>query len=76
MIIMAFEDKAICQKIYSLLLFYIDNYPMTMPEQFKCNCYLELFLFKYMGWEIPEKQTLNTEVFDEEKFYAKVAGSE
>ena len=64
MIIMAFENKEICQSIYSLLLFYVDNYPMTIPEQCKCKCYLEEFLVGYLGWEIPERKSLNVEQFD------------
>jgi len=53
MIIMAFEDKEVCQNIYSLLLFYIDSFPMTVPEQYKLKCYLEEFLVEYLGWEVP-----------------------
>lgn len=29
MIILSFEDQSICQNIYSLLLFYIDAFPIT-----------------------------------------------
>lgn len=53
MIIMIFEDKEVCQNIYSLLLFYIDSFPMTVPEQYKLKCYLEEFLVEYLGWEVP-----------------------
>ena len=75
MVIMSFEDKSICESIYSLLLFYIDSYPITEPEKIKCKCFLEQFLVGFLEWVKPLKYSLS-EQFDEEKFYAKLNGNE
>ena len=75
MVIMSFENEKICEEIYSLLLFYIDTYSMAEPEKLKCKYLLIEFLSKFLGWKIPLKASLS-EKFDEEKFYAKLAGSE
>ena len=73
MIIMAFEDEKLCEQIYSLLLFYLDNFPLTEPEKIKAKGFLEKLLVDYLGWTKPLKYFLSDQ-FDEEKFYAKISG--
>jgi hypothetical protein len=62
--IMAFENKGICQKIYSLIHFYIDAYSMSDSEKIRCKLFLENLLINFMGWEAPVKRYLN-DSFDE-----------
>lgn len=61
--IMAFENKGITQKVYSLIHFYIDSYQMGDSEKLRCKLFLENFLIHYLGWEAPVKRYLN-ENFD------------
>jgi hypothetical protein len=66
--IFAFENRGICQKVYSLIHFYIDSYGMGDSEKIRCKLFLENFLMNYLDWEAPTKRYLN-ENFDEEKLY-------
>ncbi len=66
--IFAFENRGICQKVYSLIHFYIDSYGMGDSEKIRCKLFLENFLMNYLDWEAPMKRYLN-ENFDEEKLY-------
>ena len=75
MVIMSFEKEKICEEIYSLLLFYIDTYSMAEPDKLKCKMFLGELLSKFLGWKVPMKFSLS-EKFDEEKFYAKLGGSD
>jgi hypothetical protein len=72
--ILALEEKPICQHIYSLLLFYIESSQSTEAEKIRCKLFLEQFLVGYLGWTIPVKRCLS-EHFDEEKLYNKIANT-
>ena len=48
---------------------------MTEPEKIKCKYFLEQFLVGFLDWKVPSKSSLS-EDFDEEKFYAKINGSD
>jgi hypothetical protein len=56
---MAFENEAICKNMYSMLLFYIDAFPMTEPEKIRCKYFLEQFLVGFLGWTLPPKFSLS-----------------
>lgn len=69
--IFAFENKPVCQKVYSLMHFYIDSYSMGDNEKLRCKLFLENFLINYFGWQLPVKRYLN-DSFDEEKLYLNI----
>lgn len=47
---------------------------MTEPEKQKCKYFLEIFFVGFLSWVKPVKYNLS-EHFDEEKFYAKLSGT-
>ena len=56
--IMAFEDEYICDVLFSMILFYIENSQLSEIEKVKNRMILDMYLINYLGWSLPLKRCL------------------
>ena len=55
---MAFEDEYICDVLFSMILFYIENSQLSEIEKVKNRMILDMYLINYLGWSLPLKRCL------------------